>query len=82
MSKPSDLRQVLKYVRYNQTVKKYDIIEVLSTPSKIAGVQKTRPFEYADAKISSTILINELNLDPNEAFFRMIWDLLLKHPLE
>lgn len=81
-SKESDMRQVKKFMRYNQSQKKYDIVEVLHDPNGIPGMHKTRPFELADCKLSSTILINELNLDPNESFFRMIWDLLLKHPLE
>lgn len=81
-SKPGHLKEVMRYVRYNKSVKKFDIIEVLADSTDIPGVQKTRPFEYADCKVSSTIIVNELNLDPNESFFRMIWDLLLKHPIE
>jgi len=74
-----DLEAVRKFVNYNKVKPKYEIIEVLGKNAE--GKLVTRPFEPADFRSSSIIVINELNLSPNEAFFRYIWALLLKRPL-
>lgn len=42
---------------------------------------KRIPFDPLDFEETSTILINDRRPDPNEAFFRYLWDLLLRHPL-
>jgi len=78
---PQDMKTVRSLVRYNKATSKYDIIEVFDEKTLKAGAAKSRPYDPSDCKTTSTIVINERNLNPHEAFFRFIWALLLKHPL-
>jgi len=79
-AKEDNLKEVRKFINYNKVNDKYDIIEMLESGG--SGQQsKTRPLDPMDFKRTSTILINERNIDPHDAFFRFIWALLLKFPL-
>lgn len=42
---------------------------------------EVRPFAPLDFEEDSTFLINERMIEPHTAFFRYLWDLLLRHPL-
>ena len=75
------MKIVMKFIRYNQRLEKYDITEMLYDASKNDAEREKRSFELADYKSNSTIIVNERNIDPVESFFRVIWTLLLKHPL-
>ncbi len=76
------MEQVKKYATYNKLHDKYDIIEVLNaTHGKRLSEHETRPFDMLDYEENSLIIINEYNIEPDEAFFRVIWNLLRKHPL-
>ena len=80
-SDPKAIERVKALARYNTTHDKYDIIEMLERGEADDGQKETRPFDLTDYEASSTIIVNERNLDPSEAFFRWLWGLLLKHPL-
>jgi len=79
-AKDSDIKALRKYVNYNKINDKYDIIEMLESGGS-GQHSTTRPFDPVDFKSSSTIIVNERNIDPHDAFFRFIWALLLKYPL-
>ncbi|HAQ34935.1 MAG: hypothetical protein CMF74_10000 [Maricaulis sp.] len=75
------MEKIKRLVGYNATRDKYDIIEMLERGEPDDAQKETRPFDPADYEDSSTIIVNERNLDPADAFFRWLWGLLLKHPL-
>lgn len=75
-----DMADVMKCFNYNKIQKKYVLIEELS-PGIDGKPSVTREFNFADYKKTSTIIINEINLTPNEVFFRWLWKLLLKQPM-
>lgn len=80
-SNEDHMKIVMKFVRYNHMNTKYDITEMLYDAEKDEALREKRPFEYGDYKSTSTIIVNERNISPTESFFRVIWALLLKHPL-
>lgn len=78
-NKPGDMEALQKFINYNKINPKYDIIELIKSAE--AGKPTSRPFELADYKDTSVIVINERNIEPHEVLFRYIWKMLLKHPL-
>lgn len=78
-SKPEDMKKVRTFLNYNRLEPKYDIIELLGR--KPDGSIVSRPFDPADYKSTSTIIINERNIQPHDMLFRYLWAMLLKHPL-
>lgn len=78
-SNPQDIAKVQKFLNYNKLRPKYDIVELLG--KKPDGTLASRPFDPMDYRSTSTIIINERNVQPHEVFFRYLWKLLLKHPL-
>jgi len=76
------MERIKKYVAYNKLHPKYDIIEELydDTGKRLADIER-RPFDLFDYRENSHILVNEHNLSPEDCFFYVLWDLLLKHPL-
>ncbi|MBN9890161.1 hypothetical protein [Salipiger abyssi] len=78
---PKAIPRVKKLLEYNKVTEKYDVIEQLERLDPETGQRETRPFDPIDFETSSTIIVNELNLEPSEAFFRYLWGLLLKIPL-
>ena len=78
----SHMKEVMRYVDYNKLHPKYDLIELLNKPSGAPhDKREKRPFEPLDYETDSIILINEYNIAPDEAFFRVIWELMRKFPL-
>lgn len=76
------MEKVKKYIDYNKLHDKYDIIEVLyDGTGKSMGKRDQRPFDLLDYRENSHIIVNEYNLSPEDAFFYVLWALLLKHPL-
>lgn len=75
------MKIVMKFVRYNHMNERYDITEMLYDANKSVAEREKRPFELSDYRSSSTIIVNERNISPTESFFRVMWALLLKHPL-
>ena len=79
----SHMKEVMRYVDYNKLHAKYDIVEILNDASGVPHSQREqRPFEPFDYETDSLIVVNEHNVAPDEAFFRVIWELMRKFPLQ
>lgn len=80
-SNPAHVKKATKLQALRQNgVRRYNVLERLK-PAESETEPKTVPFSPLDYREDSTILINERKLDPRTAFFRYLWDLLLRHPL-
>jgi hypothetical protein len=75
------IEAVRKFVNYNRSIKKYDILEVMNNTKGENGSPEICEFDIMDFERDSYILVNEININPSEAFFRYIWGMLLKVPL-
>lgn len=80
-NKEADLKALKKLVAYNKATPKYEFTELLHNRELPEDKWEKRPFDPTDFESSSIILVNERKIDPQESFFKFIWDLLLKHPL-
>lgn len=60
--------------------RRYTVFEKLALKPGQAEPE-IRPFAPFDYETTSTLLINERMLSPETAFFRYLWQLLLRHPL-
>lgn len=59
---------------------RYNVMEVTKPrPGEPGSV--TREFDLSVYRKDSDILINERHNDPSAAFFRFVWQMLLRHPL-
>jgi hypothetical protein len=81
-SNPKQLDKAKRLYAIRQPFRRYSVIEILKpgTPDELAD-HNIRPFSPTDYKLTSDLLINELKVDKDAAFFRYLWQLLLKHPL-
>ena len=77
--KPEDMNALQKFINYNKLNPKYELIEIVGKNEE--GKSITRPFDPADYKDASVILVNERNIEPHDIFFRYLWKMLLKNPL-
>ena len=80
-SDPAHVTRATRLMKVKQGgMLRYAVIEQLA-PVAGESEPRTRAFSPLEYDESSTILINERKLDPHAAFFRYLWDLLLRHPL-
>lgn len=81
-SSPRQMEKARRLYNMNKPKRRYDMIEILKPgiPDELSN-GNARPFEPTDYEISSVILVNERMADPDGAFFRHLWQLLLKYPL-
>lgn len=80
-SNPAHVKKAIRLHGIRQNgLRRYAVIERLK-PEPGERQPKTVPFSPLDFKETSTLLINERMLDPDTAFFRYLWGLLLRHPL-
>lgn len=78
---PALVKRAIKLHGLKQNgMRRYAVIEQLKPKAGEAEPQ-TRPFAPFDYETNSTLLINERKLDPDTAFFRFRWKLILDHPL-
>jgi len=77
--RPDDMKALQKFINYNKLNPKYELIEIVGKTE--TGSLITRPFDPADYKDTSVIVVNEINMQPYEIFFRYLWGMLLQHPL-
>ena len=78
---PAHVKKAIRLSRLRQNgMRRYAVIERQTLKSGETE-PKLIPFDPLDYEESSTILINERMLDPQTAFFRYLWSLLLRHPL-
>lgn len=70
----------LMRIKFNDGRHRYHIHERLK-PEQGEPSPCTRPFNPLSFDPSSSIIVNEVRVDPYQAHFEYIWRLLLKHPL-
>lgn len=81
-SDPKQLDKARRIYKRNEQARVYTLTELLKpgAPDETAP-ENMRPFEPGDCKPTSVILINERQPNPGQAFFRYLWELLLRFPL-
>jgi hypothetical protein len=81
-SDPKQLDKARRIYKRNEQARVYTLTELLKpgAPDETAP-ENMRPFEPGDCKLTSVILINERQPNPGHAFFRYLWELLLRFPL-
>jgi len=78
---PKHIARATRLMKVKQGgILRYAVIEQLA-PVPGESEPRTRSFSALEYDERSTILINERKLDPHTAFFRYLWDLLLRYPL-
>jgi hypothetical protein len=82
VSNPKQLEKARRLYAMNKPVRRYNLIEILKPdiPDEMAN-GNARPFAPDDYELGSVILVNEHMIDKDGAFFRYLWQSLLKHPL-
>jgi hypothetical protein len=79
---PKQYDRLMRLYHADRTLKRYNFIELLKPGSEELKPENHRPFNPADYHDNAIILINERMVDANAAFFRYLWQLLLRSPLE
>ncbi|QDH35553.1 hypothetical protein [Porphyrobacter sp. YT40] len=81
-SDPQQWERLTKLYLSDRRLQRYNFIEVLPEGLTDRDGENQRPFDPMDVHMNSTVIINEKMADPNAAFFRYLWQLLLKSPLD
>lgn len=80
-SNPAHVKRAIRLHGLKQNgIRRYSIIEKMALKPGQAEPD-VRPFASFDFERTSTLLVNEKKIDPQTAFFRFLWKLLLDHPL-
>lgn len=78
---PAHVKRAIKLHNLKQNgIRRYSIIEKMALKPGQAEPD-IRPFASFDFEKTSTLLVNEKKLDPQTAFFRFLWKMILNHPL-
>jgi hypothetical protein len=79
---PKQWERALQIYLSDRKVGRYNLFEMLPEGTLTEEGEKQRQFDPSDVYPNSIILINEKMVDPHAAFFRYVWQLLLKSPLD
>ena len=79
---PKQYDRLMRLYHADRILKRYNFIELLKVGSEELKPENHRPFNPADVHDNAIILINERMIDANAAFFRYLWGLLLRSPLD
>ena len=79
-SNPAHVEKARRVQASNRGRLRYNVIEAMK-PGPNEVTRRTRRFDPLGYDETSDILINEIQLDRHTAFFRYLWDLLLRVPL-
>ncbi|MEP2987363.1 MAG: hypothetical protein ABJN65_12030 [Parasphingorhabdus sp.] len=82
VSNPEQWERALQIYLSNRKTGRYNLFELPPEGTLTEDGEKQREFDPSDVNKNSIILINEKMIDPNAAFFRYLWQLLLKSPLD
>lgn len=80
---PRNVEKAVRLLRFNaiQSTRRYRIWEAFKQADGDTGAPETRPFDARHVRKDSDILINELHISAEDAFFAYLWGLLLRYPL-
>ena len=81
-SDPDQWDRALQIYLSNRKIGRYNLFELLPEGKLTEEGEKQRQCDPSDVNPNSIILINEKMVDPNAAFFRYLWQLLLESPLD
>lgn len=79
---PKQWDRVMRLYLSDRKTGRFTFTELIRPGPQELEPQNHRPFDPADIYSKSVILVNERMIDGNAAFFRYLWDLLLKSPLD
>lgn len=79
---PKQWDRVMRLYLSDRKTNRYTFTELIRPGPHELEPQNHRPFDPADIYSKSIIIVNERMVDGNAAFFRYLWDLLLKSPLD
>jgi hypothetical protein len=82
VSDPKQWDRAMRLYLSDRKTGRYTFTELIHPGPHELEPQNHRPFDPADIYSKSVILVNERMVDGNAAFFRYLWELLLRSPLD
>lgn len=82
VSDPKQWERALQIYLSDRKAGRYNLFEMLPEGTLTEEGEKQRLFDPSEANPNSIIVVNEKMADPYAAFFRYLWQLLLKSPLD